>query len=145
MNSFDAMTLFAAQVGRAISDQNFGVKVITTPSSVDEKGMIVKVTMLKTMIIRPSGQRLVRLRVSVCGKVESDQGFKDALTAIERLDAFLGRPVNLEDSTQSHAKIPNTRILAQISEEDSFFDSPDDLQVQEVQDNRFVIITVPLS
>ena len=143
MKSFGVMTLFREQLERALSTQDFSVKVITTPSPVDEKGMIVKVSLLKTYLRKPSGERVVRLRVSVCGMAESDQGIKDALTAIERLDNYLAEPVNLEDATPDHTKIPDTRVLTQVSEEDSFFDSPDALQVQEVQDDRIVTITVP--
>ena len=140
MNSFDAMTNLTGQLKRALSTENFGVKVITTPSPVREKGMIVKVTLLKTFIAKPG--RNIRLRVSVCGAAESDQGIKDALTAIERLDEYLQEPRHLEDSSGN--KIANTRIVQQIAEEDSFFDSPDDPQVQEVQDDRFVTITIPI-
>lgn len=140
MNSFDAMTNLTAQLKRALSTENFGVKVITTPSPVREKGMIVKVTLLKTFIAKPG--RNIRLRVSVCGAAESDQGIKDALTAIERLDDYLENPRNLEDINGN--KIANTRIAQRVSDEDSFFDSPDDPQVQEVQDDRFVTITIPI-
>lgn len=139
MNSFDAMTNLTEQLRRALSTNDFGVKVITTPSPVKEKGMIVKVSMLKTFIAKPG--RNIRLRVSVCGAAESDQGLKDALTAIERLDEYLQESKHLEDATGN--PIANTRIVQQIAEEDSFFDSPDDPQVQEVQDDRIVTITIP--
>ena len=44
---------------------------------------------------------------------------------------------------QTIRKIPNTRILQRISQEDSFFYNPDSTDVQDVQDDRTVIITVP--
>ena len=141
MNSFDAMTCFTEQIRRAISFDDFNVKVITTPSPVDEKGMVVKVTMLKTFKAKPG--RNIRLRLSVCGAAESDQGIKDALTAIERIDDYLENPRHLEDPSGN--KIVNTRIIQAVTEEDSFFTSPDDLQVQEVDDNRIVTITIPIN
>jgi len=139
MNSFDAMTCFTEQIRKAISGNGFNAKVITTPSPVDEKGMVVKVSMLKTYKAKPG--RNVRLRVSVCGAAESDQGIKDALTAIERIDDYLENTRHLEDL--EGCKIANSRIIQAVTEEDSFFTSPDDLQVQEVEDNRIVTITIP--
>ena len=69
---------------------------------------------------------------------------------IEKLDDFfeqnnlrLEEIVEGTNSMQTIRKIPNTRILQRISQEDSFFSNPDSTDVQDVQDDRTVIITVP--
>jgi hypothetical protein len=45
--------------------------------------------------------------------------------------------------TESGLGIPNSRIIQTISEEDSFIDGPDSIAVQDVQDDRIIIITFP--
>lgn len=155
MKSYDVMTLFAQQLERSIaSSDECKTKVVITPSSVNEKGVVIKVSLLKTFPDKEyqakSKARSVRLRVSVCGTVESQTGLKMATGLIEKLDDFfeqdslrLEEIVEGENSMQSVRKIPNTRITQQISKEDSFFSNPDSTDVQDVQDDRTVIITVP--
>lgn len=155
MKSYDVMTLFAQQLERSIaSSDECKTKVVITPSSVNEKGVVIKVSLLKTFPDKEyqakSKARSVRLRVSVCGTVESQTGLKMATVLIEKLDDFfeqdslrLEEIVEGENSLQSVRKIPNTRITQQISKEDSFFSNPDSTDVQDVQDDRTVIITVP--
>ena len=155
MKSYDVMTLFAQQLERSIaSSDECKTKVVITPSSVNEKGVFIKVSLLKTFPDKEyqakSKARSVRLRVSVCGTVESQTGLKMATGLIEKLDDFfeqdslrLEEIVEGENSLQSVRKIPNTRITQQISKEDSFFSNPDSTDVQDVQDDRTVIITVP--
>ena len=73
-----------------------------------------------------------------------------ATELIEKLDDFfeqnnlrLEEIVEGTNSMQTIRKIPDTRILQRISQEDSFFYNPDSTDVQDVQDDRTVIITVP--
>lgn len=155
MKSYDVMTLFAQQLECSIaSSDECKTKVVITPSSVNEKGVVIKVSLLKTFPDKEyqakSKARSVRLRVSVCGTVESQTGLKMATGLIEKLDDFfeqenlrLEEIVEGENSLQSVRKIPNTRITQKISKEDSFFSNPDSTDVQDVQDDRTVIITVP--
>ena len=155
MKSYDVMTLFAQQLERSIaSSDECKTKVVITPSSVNEKGVVIKVSLLKTFPDKEyqakSKARSVRLRFSVCGTVESQTGLEMDTGLIEKLDDFfeqdnlrLEEIVEGENSLQSVRKIPNTRITQQISKEDSFFSNPDSTDVQDVQDDRTVIITVP--
>ena len=49
MTSFKAMQLFADQLKRnVINGKKYKTKVVVTPSSVSEKGVILKVSLLKT-------------------------------------------------------------------------------------------------
>jgi hypothetical protein len=150
LNSFEALNAFAKQLERSISGGDFHTKVVVTPSSVNERGVVIKVSLLKTFIEAspPAARssRTLRLRVSVAGTAESMTGLKQALSAIEALDGFLLSPdLRLETTDGSGAPvgIPNSRIRQAISQEDSFFDSPDSIAVQEVQDDRIIIITIP--
>lgn len=153
MKSYDVMTLFAQQLERSIaSSDECKTKVVITPSSVNEKGVVIKVSLLKTFRDKEyqakSKARSVRLRVSVCGTVESQTGLKMATVLIEKLDDFfeqdslrLEEIVEGENSMQIIRKIPNTRIAQRISEEDSFLYNPDSTSVQDIQDDRMVKIT----
>lgn len=153
MKSYDVMTLFAQQLERSIaSSDECKTKVVITPSSVNEKGVVIKVSLLKTFPDKEyqakSKARSVRLRVSVCGTVESQTGLKMATVLIEKLDDFfeqdslrLEEIVEGENSMQILRKIPNTRIAQRISEEDSFLYNPDSTSVQDIQDDRMVTIT----
>ncbi len=153
MKSYDVMTLFAQQLERSIaSSDECKTKVVITPSSVNEKGVVIKVSLLKTFPNKEyqakSKARSVRLRVSVCGTVESQTGLKMATELIEKLDDFfeqenlrLEEIVEGENSMQILRKIPNTRIAQRISEEDSFLYNPDSTSVQDIQDDRMVTIT----
>jgi hypothetical protein len=146
LNSFEALNAFAAQLERNIGGGGFHTKVVVTPSSVNEKGVVIKVSLLKTFIqplpkgIRAS--RTLRVRVSVEGAAESMTGLQQALEAIEAVDRYLSSP-ELRLETDGAAAIPNSRIVQTISQEDSFVDNPDSTEVQDVQDDRIVAITIP--
>ena len=155
MTSFDAMQLFAEQLKRnVINGKKYKTKVVVTPSSVSEKGVILKVSLLKTVPDKTyqakTKQRTVRLRVQVAGRAESQTGLQQAVELIENLDKYLdSENLRLEEpikatNGQSFAKIPNTRIIQTLSPEDSFIDSPDSTAVQDVEDNRTVEITIPM-
>ena len=146
MNSFDALNAFAAQLERNVTGGGFHTKVVVTPSAVNEKGLVIKVSVLKTCIqTEPRGihaSRTLRVRVSVEGTAESMTGLQQALSAIEAVDRFLVSP-NLRLERADGTGVPNSRIIQTIVQEDSFFDSPDSTSVQNVQDDRFVVITIP--
>jgi len=146
LNSFDTLNAFAKQLERHIGGEGFHTKVVVTPSSVNEKGVVIKVTLLKTFVesIPPAAKasRTLRVRVSVAGTAESMTGLKQALEAIEAIDSYLLSP-DLRLETEDEIGVPNSRITQLISQEDSFIDSPDSIEVQDVQDDRIVIITIP--
>ena len=146
LNSFEALNAFAKQLQRHIGGEGFHTKVIVTPSSLNEKGVVIKVSLLKTFVQAgpPAAQaaRTLRVRVSVAGTAESATGLKQALEAIEAVDCYLLTP-GLRLETEAGKGIPNSRIIQTVSEEDSFIDSPDSTAVQDVQDDRTVTITIP--
>lgn len=149
LTSYEALLAFAAQLERNIAVEDSKTKIVITPSSVKEKGLVIKVSLLKTYLqsepklIRAS--RMLRVRVSVAGAAESQTGLKQALGAIEVLDDFFGRhDLRLEAIDKGFCMgVPNSRIRQEISQEDSFFDSPDSTEVQDVQDDRIITITIP--
>ena len=149
LNSFEALNAFAAQLERHIVSEKFHTKVVTTPSSVNEKGVVVKVSLLKTYIQTAPrlvhASRMLRVRVAVAGTAESMTGLEQALEAVEALDRYLvSENLRLEAETGGEIKgVPNSRIVQAISQEDSFFDSPDSTEVQEIQDDRIITITIP--
>ncbi|MDR0503494.1 MAG: hypothetical protein LBH16_09270 [Treponema sp.] len=150
LNSFDALNAFAQQLERNISGGSFKTKVIVTPSSVNEKGVVIKVSLLKTYIpAQPPAamrSRELRLRVSVAGTAESMTGLKQAVEAVEALDRYLITPglrLEIMNGSRVPVGISNSRIIQAVSAEDSFIDSPDSTAVQDVQDDRIVIITIP--
>ena len=151
LTSYEALEMFAKQLERNVSStSSFKTKVVITPSSIDEAGVIIKVSLLKTFIPdavpAAKNSRTLRVRVSVCGRAESMTGLKQATEAIEALDDYLigGATLRLEKTEEwGPVKIPNSRITQYISEENSFIDSPDSIKVQDVQDDRIVIITFP--
>jgi len=152
LNSFEALNMFAKQLERNIGgsgrkSETFHTKVVVTPSSIKEPGVVIKVSFLKTYIqSNLSGAKFVRnirVRVSVAGAAESHTGLKQAVEAIEALDDYLVKP-DLRLETKDGARIPNSRIMQTISQEDSFMDSPDSIAVQDVQDDRFITITIPI-
>lgn len=168
MTSYEVMNLFADQLRRNVADgAKYKTKVVVTPSSVDEAGVVVKLSLLKTTCSGRSiaglplarsafpmraalGTRTLRLRVSVSGRAESMTGLEQALEAIENLDSYLASDsLRLEETVESEngmtsvRQIPDTRILQTVSEDDSFIDSPDSTAVQDVQDDRIITITVP--
>ena len=154
MTSYKAMELFTAQLRRLSDGTTFKTKVVLTPSSIKESGLVYKVSLLKTWLDEstPAGKktRYVKLRLAVCGTIESSTGLQQATEAIEKLDDyFTSQNLRLEETVESKnsmttiRKIPDTRILQSISKEDSFVDVPDSTEVQDVEDVRTVTITVP--
>jgi len=151
LNSYDALNAFAQQLERNIGGENFHTKVVITPSSVNEKGVVIKVSLLKTYVQAdpPAAKfsRTLRVRISVAGTAESMTGLKQALEAIEAVDRYLISPglrLEIMDGTSLLPMgIPNSRIIQTVSQEDSFIDSPDSTSVQDVQDDRIITITIP--
>ena len=146
LNSFEALNAFAKQLERHIGGKGFHTKVVVTPSSVNEKGVVIKVSLLKTFVqaVPMSAQttRTLRVRVSVTGTAESMTGLKQAVEAIEAIDRYMLLP-DLRLETESGTGIPNSRIIQAVSQEDSFIDNPDSTAVQDVQDDRIITITIP--
>ena len=150
LNSFEALTAFAAQLERHIVSDKFHTKVVVTPSSVDEKGMVIRVSLLKSYIQTVPrmihASRMLRVRLSVAGTAESMTGLEQALEAVEALDRYLVSPnlrLEVENGNGEIAGVPNSRIVQDISQEDSFIDNPDSTEVQDVEDNRIITITIP--
>ena len=148
MRSYQCLKLFEKQLERHISSEKFATKIVILPSSVDEKGLTVQLAAQKVRLQSiPQGareSRFLKVRVSVKGTAESHTGLEQALDCIEALDDYLGEPgLHLEEENGS--PIPNTRIVQRVSEEDSFLDSPDSTDVQDVEDIRMVEITFPVS
>jgi hypothetical protein len=150
LNSFEALGAFAAQLERHIASEKFHTKVVVTPSSVDEKGMVIKVSLLKSYIQTVPkmihASRMLRVRVSVAGTAESLIGLEQALEAVEALDRYLvseNLRLEVEQEGGVIAGVPNSRIVQTVSQEDSFIDNPDTTEVQDVQDDRIITITIP--
>ncbi|MGP1587272.1 MAG: hypothetical protein ACTTHG_02895 [Treponemataceae bacterium] len=150
MTSFEALNLFKDQLSRISDGTTFKTKVVLTPSSIKEAGLVIKVTLLKSVIDTRSdfskNTRILKFRVEVSGSAESQRGLEQAVEAIESLDSFfMQKDLRLEKMEGGFVKkIANTRIVQKVSEEDSFIDSPDSTQVQDVEDIRFVYITIPV-
>lgn len=154
MTSFRALRLFQEQLSRLTGGSRFKMKVVLTPSSVNEAGAVVKVSLLKsvkdTRTKAAKGTRTLKIRLAVSGRIESLTGLEQALEAIERLDTYfesedlrLEETVEGENSMQSVRKLPNTRIRQVTSPDDSFIDSPDSIAVQDIEDVRYIYITIP--
>lgn len=154
MTSFRALRLFQEQISRLTGGSRFKMKVVLTPSSVNEAGAVVKVSLLKsvkdTRTKAAKGTRTLKIRLAVSGRIESLTGLEQALEAIERLDTYfesedlrLEETVEGENSMQSVRKIPNTRIRQVTSPDDSFIDSPDSVAVQDIDDVRYIYLTIP--
>lgn len=145
MTSFNALKLFQEQLERHIASSSFKTKVVIAPSSVDERGLIIQLSVMKTFKEKQAraynATRSVKVRLAVRGSAESMEGLEMALDAIEALDEYLDLPIRLEN--ENGVAIPNTRIITNITEEDSFIDSPDSIEVQDVEDIRIVVITIP--
>jgi hypothetical protein len=86
--------------------------------------------------------RMLRVRLQVAGTAESMTGLEQALDAIEALDRYLVAP-GLRLEAETGEGVPDSRIIQEISREDSFFDDPDSTDVQDVKDDRIVTITIP--
>jgi hypothetical protein len=150
LNSLEALRAFAAQLERHVVSEKFHTKVVITPSPVDEAGMVIRVSLLKSFIQTTPrlihASRMLRVRVTVAGSAESMTGMEQALEAIEALDRYLvSENLRLEAEREGGeiAGVPDSRIVQAISQEDSFFDNPDSTEVQEIQDDRIVTITIP--
>lgn len=154
MTSYSALRLFQEQISRLTGGSRFKMKVVLTPSSVNEAGAVVKVSLLKsvkdTRTKAAKGTRTLKIRLAVSGRIESLTGLEQALEAIERLDTYfesedlrLEETVEGENSMQSVRKIPNTRIRQVTSPDDSFIDSPDSVAVQDIEDVRYIYLTIP--
>ena len=146
LNSFEALNAFVRQLERGVGGPGFHTKVIVTPSSLNERGVVIKVSLLKTFIQPepPAARcsRTLRVRVSVAGAAESMTGLRQAVEAVEAVDNFFMKE-NLRLETVDGTGVPNSRITQAVSEEDGFIDNPDSFAVQDVQDDRIVIITIP--
>jgi hypothetical protein len=150
LNSFDALRAFAAQLERHIASDQFHTKVVLTPSPVNEKGLVIKVSLLKSYIQTVPrmihSSRMLRVRLSVAGTAESMTGLEQALAAVEALDRYLvseNLRLEAENEKGEIAGVPDSRIIQAISQEDSFTDSPDSTEVQDIQDDRIITITIP--
>ncbi|MDR1278641.1 MAG: hypothetical protein LBK02_07810 [Treponema sp.] len=150
LNSFEALRAFAAQLERHVASETFHTKVVLTPSAVDEPGMVIKVSLLKSYIQTVPrmihSSRMLRVRLSVAGAAESMTGLEQALAAIEALDRYLvsdGLRLEMETEEGTVTGVPDSRIIQTISQEDSFFDNPDSTEVQDVEDSRTITITIP--
>ncbi len=133
--SMQILSLFKGQLERSI-----GAKVVVAPSPIHERGVVVKLSLFKTYKnsnLRSFGN-MVKLRLAVEGAAETHVGLDQALAIIENIDQYLSKPINLESSD---AKIlPNTRITQRPSEEDSLLDNPDSTAVQDILDERLIMI-----
>lgn len=115
LTSYDVFELFSSQLENAT-----GEKVVLTPSSINEKGIVLKTSLLKTFQpALPRGTlatRTARIRVSVCGRAESLTGLRLAAETIEKLDRYLNseRGKRLED--RDGVPVPNSRITTLIQE-----------------------------
>ncbi len=155
MRTYEALKLFASQLERNIAGDSFKTKVVITPSSLKEKGVIIALSLLKSV---PDNARLgkytsrtLRIKVAVQGSLESQTGLEQACEAIESLDEYLSTPQlhltewkETAEAMGSEVAIPNTRIVQRISAEDSFVDSPDSTELQYADDDRIVLITIPI-
>jgi hypothetical protein len=140
----EALNDFIAQLERNVSLGEDKTKVVLTPSSIAEKGLVIKVGLKKTYLAAQTQvrtTRILKIRLAVSGTIESMTGLSQAVNAIEALDAYFEKPRNLEDNTGK--SIPDTRIIETVSQEDSFIDSPDSIEEQAALDERVITITIP--
>lgn len=133
--SLEAMMLFKAQLQR-----HTAIKIIIAPTSVDEKGVVAKLSLVKNydQSKRQGTQSIVKLRLAIEGTAESMKGMDLAMAAIEEINTYLKKPRNLEK--EDGICIPNTRITQSLSEDDSVMDNPDGTSVQDVMDERTVYL-----
>ena len=144
MKTIDALNFFIAQLSRGISLGDDKTKVVLTPSSIAEKGLVIKVGLKKTYLSAQTqvrSTRMLKIRIAVAGSIESITGLSQAVNAIEAIDTYLEKPRNLEN--ESGEPIADTRILQTVFQEDSFIDSPDSTDVQDALDERLITITIP--
>lgn len=105
MTSYSALRLFQAQLSRLTGRSRFKMKVVLTPSSVNEAGAVVKVSLLKsvkdTRTKAAKGTRTLKIRLAVSGRIESLTGLEQALEAIERLDTYFeSEDLRLEETVE---------------------------------------------
>ena len=154
MTSFNALRLFKEQLSRIADGGTFRTKVVLTPSSVKEAGLTIRLAILKstkdTSTKAAKSTRTLKIRLNVSGQLESLTGLEQALEAIEKLDAYfatedlrLEETVEGENSMQAIRKVANTRIRQVTSPDDSFIDSPDSVAVQDIEDVRYIYLTIP--
>ena len=154
MRSFDALKLFAAQLERNIRGNTFKTKVVIAPTAVEEKGVVIKLALLKSTPDNARkarfATRTLRIRVSVQGAIESLTGLEQVCDAIERLDSYLAAPqLHLKELGETTSgmtgeiSIAGTRVIQRLSEEDSFVDSPDSTALVSADDDRIVLLTIP--
>jgi hypothetical protein len=144
MKTMDALNDFIAQLERNVSLGEDKTKVVLTPSSVNEKGLVIKVGLKKTYLsaqTQARTTRILKIRLAVCGTIESVTGLSQAVNAIEALDTYFEKLRHLENLTGD--KLADTRIMQTVSQEDSFIDSPDSIEEQEALDERVITITIP--
>ncbi len=115
-------------------------KVVIAPTSIKERGVIIKLSMTKTHLHSriPQSRQTIIFRLAVEGTVESQTGLEQALRLIEKINTYFAAPCRLQDETGS--PIPNTRITQELSPDDSFIDNPDGTTVQDVLDERLLIL-----
>lgn len=154
MTSYSALRLFKEQLSRIADGGTFKTKVVLTPSSVKEAGLTIRLAILKsakdTSTKAAKSTRTLKIRLAVSGQLESLTGLEQALEAIEKLDAyFAGEDLRLEEtvegenSMQAVRKVANTRIRQVTSPDDSFIDNPDSVSVQDIEDVRYIYLTIP--
>lgn len=145
MRTMEALTLFIAQLERDLSFGDDKTKVVLTPASIDEKGLVIKVGLKKTYLSAQTqgvrSTRILKIRLAISGSIESLTGLSQAINAIEAIDTYLEKPRNLEN--ESGDQIADTRIIQTVSQEDSFIDSPDSTERQDALDERLITITIP--
>lgn len=133
--SMKVLYLFKAQLERAIN-----TKVVIAPTPIEEKGLIIKLSLFKAVKssnLKNSGD-VIKLRLAVEGFAESHTGLDQALSVIEKIEHIFKTPIHLE--LKKDELIPNTRITQIRSEDDSLLDNPDSTAVQEVLDERIILI-----
>lgn len=154
MRTYETLKLFASQLERNIAGDSFKTKVVITPASLKEKGVIIALSLLKSV---PDNARLgkftsrtLRVKVAVQGSLESQTGLEQACDLIESLDEYLSTPQlhlkawkETDNAMGGEIPLANTRIIQKISAEDSFVGSPDSTEIQYADDDRIVLITIP--
>ena len=139
MTAFEILKLTEAQIKRHCP----AIKTVIAPSSIHEKGVVARLSVkkIKGANLRPFANKTVELRLAVTGTAESQKGLELAISAIEALDAYFKQnTLHLEDA--EGRPIPNTRIRQSKSEDDALLDNPYETGVQEVYDERILIVQI---
>lgn len=149
MRAYEVTGLFASQLQRRIADADskFKTKVVVTPSSVDERGVVIKIALLKIMTSDQTeaakDTNMVRIMVQVSGCAESQTGLEQSCRAIEALNGYFKDAKHLRLEDAGGTALPGTRFVQKITPDDSFIDNPDRTTVQDVQDERIITIYYP--